>query len=213
MKHLILIFFMGSMSVFGQVTYEFDTVYLYEGNFQTISKEVQKETRYYFINSLDPTYFLVIGSRDNKADFAVFRDNKKNKIAEFDIKETSFLTLSELQVAKKILKNNPYQNPITYQKIDKEERRLNDSVMAYTYTIHRDKKFKPQIYSLWVKKTGKKIPLGIGFADVYSLYPLGKRAPEGLIINATAAQDSETILRSLSLVEIQAHKLTLRFRE
>ncbi len=205
-----LLFFIG-FSAFGQVEYEFDTVFTYEGEIQNVNKENIKVTRHYFIKSRLPDYFLVISKTEGQNTIAVFRDDKKGLIAEF---EPMLLDLDNdglLNVSKNILVRNKYTNPLSIRHFSKREEILDGSIKRYIYEVDRGKKFKGTIYGIDVDTLKKHIPLGVGFGDYYSLFPLGKYQPDGLVLHTSITEGVEVILSNSSLKKTEKCNLNLRF--
>lgn len=211
MKIIFTFLLLVSFSAFGQMEYEFDTVYVYEGEIQNIKKELKKETRYYYVNSELPDHFLVVYSIQEQQAFAVFRDAKNGRIAEFEIEDFQLSDGVPLIVSRKILKRNRYINPLPYRNFSRKEQVLEGSLMRYTYQVNRGRKFRDNLYQIDIDTSKSNIPLGVGFADYYSLFPLGENQPDGLVVNTYCSEGSEVILSSLSLKGTRSQKITLRF--
>lgn len=205
-----LFFLLVGVTVLAQTKYTFDTVYIYEGPILKVDGSQDIETRYYFVNNHNSNYFLLLREFNVEEISGVFRDNAKNNIAEFVIhSEKEILDITELSFPSELLKKNTYKNPLPYKKISRSKTPLNDTVIRYNYNIEKDKLFKNQMYTIDVDSSKKNILDGVGFGDYYSLFPLGEKVPEGLVVRATTNEHSETILSRMVLTEIIAFNVVL----
>lgn len=211
MRILNWIILLIGFSVFGQVEYEFDTVYLYEGEIQNVNKECIKVTRHFFVKNGSPDYFLVINNTDGNNTIAIFRDNKQGLIAEFE--PPHFVLDAEVVFNSSIetLVQNNYRNPLAITNVSKREEILDGSIKRYIYQVDRGKKFRNTIYGIDVDTLKQHLPLGVGFGDYYSLFPLGDYQPKGLVLETYTNEGAEIILSNSSLKKTKYQKLVLRF--
>ncbi|MEP0264460.1 hypothetical protein [Dokdonia sp.] len=200
----LLIFFISTI-LYCQDSYIFDQVLEYE--IQKPSESVRKdvETRYYFINTQDNSYVAIAILREGGTYSLVFRDDKKDKIAELTVPGEAIFNANDLRINKKAFKGNKYRNPVYISDYDLTITPHDSLQSIYNYSYNKSEssnRYLTKNHVMVVDQSVDRSMIGVGFGDYYSLLPWKDKFPKGLIRESLTERLDGSVVSYCSLMNV-----------
>lgn len=198
------IFFISTI-LYCQDSYTFNQVLEYEVQKPSESLQKDVETRLYFVNSNDNTYTAIAIKRKDGTYGVVFRDDKKDKIAEIKVSEDAILGAGDLHIKKRFFKSNRYKNPVYINDYNLTIKTHDSILSTYTYSYSKSKSSNTYLiksHVIVVDQSVDRMMIGIGFGDYYSLLPWKDKFPKGLIRESLTERLDGSIISHYILTNI-----------
>lgn len=213
MRYIIVYIFLlfGLTISYCQDKYAFDQVLEYEVKKPSESVRKDVEKRFYLINTKDNSYVAIAIERIDGTYTLVFRDDKKDKIAELIVSEETIFGVQDLLIEKKLFKGNRYRNPVYINDYNLTIKTQDSVLSTYTYSYNKSKRsntYATKNHILVVDQSVDRMMIGVGFGDYYSLLPWKDKFPKGLIRESLTERLDGSVVSYCTLMNVVTRKKT-----
>lgn len=213
MKNLIVLLTLLCCSICLGQSYFFNKEIIYNCSNATESQDSNFEKRRYFINTKNSNIVAILIEKGEDSYSMIFRDDKKDRIAEITLDNFKIDTISKLEIPKNYLVQNSYQGIRNLKNYKIEHNKLDGSKSTFTYKY--SKKRNPHnivSHTLHTTDVNYSTHSGIGFGDYYSRLKWDKELNNKLITRAYTTLKDGSIADDNRLESVRDLQFTIFFK-